>query len=111
MWGYIRKIIQFIIFSFLLAGAVTVGCLTTDGMIQDSWSRLIRMVACIAVGVMTSLGVLSLLGIQRRRNRSSYEKDPISVVALAILIVMMIAAVVGAAIGAVFLVNYLYGAI
>jgi len=108
MWGYIRKIIQFIIFSFLLEMAVMVGYMSLDGILESEEFKYFQMATCMVPGIMTSLGVLSVLRVQRKRLASRYEKDAVSTAAMVILVISMIIGVIGAAIGAVVLANYLY---
>ncbi|MBP5656326.1 hypothetical protein J6X15_01950 [Candidatus Saccharibacteria bacterium] len=108
MWGYIKKIIHFAIFSFLLEGVMVVGYMSFDGILPNNEFEYIKMATCMVPGVMVSLGVLSLIKTQRKRLNGRYENDPISTVALVILEIIMVAVIIGASIGAAFLANYLY---
>ncbi len=111
MWGYIKKIFHFAIFSFLLEGAIVVGYLSFDGILPRNEFEYFKMATCMVPGVMVSLGVLSLIKTQRKRLNSRYdfEQDPISTGALVVLEVVMVLVIVGVAIGAALLTNYLYG--
>ena len=108
MWGYIKKIFHFVIFSFLLEGAIVVGYLSLDGLLPQNEFEYLKMATCMTPGVMAALGVLSLIKTQRKRQNSRYEQEPISIGALATLGIVMVASVVGVAIGASALVNDLY---
>ena len=87
-----------------------VGYLSLDGLLPQNEFEYLKMATCMAPGVMAALGVLSLMKTQRKRqnSRSDYEQDPISIGALVTLGIVMVASVVGAAIGASVLVNDLY---
>ena len=107
MWGYIKKVIEFIIFSFLVEGVVVVARLSFDGII-DGTEEIMKIATVVAPAVMASLAIISLLKVHRKRSGSRYQKDPISVTALVILIIIAVIGVIGAAVGANFLANYLY---
>ena len=85
-----------------------VGYMSLDGMLKDEEFKYFQMATCMVPGVMVSLGVLSVLKVQRKRLASRYEKDAASTAAMIVLIVAMIIGVIGAAIGAAVLANFLY---
>jgi len=107
MWGYIKKIIEFAIFSFLVEGVVVVTRLSLDGIV-DEVEDVMKIATVVAPVVMASLAVVSLLKVHRKRSGSRYQKDPISVTALVILVIVAVIVVIGAAVGVNCLANYLY---
>ena len=82
MWGYVKKVIEYIVFS----------CLVT----------------IVAPVVMASLAIASLLKVHRKRSGSRYQKDPINITALVILIIIAVIGVIGVAVGVNLLANFLY---
>ena len=107
MWGYIKKIIEFIIFSFLVEGVVVVVRLSLDGIV-DGVEDIMKIVTVVVPVVMASLAIVSLLKVHRKRSGSRYQKDPINVTALVILVIVAVIGVIGAAVGVNLLANYLY---
>ncbi len=82
--------------------------MSLDGMLKEEEFKYFQMATCIVPGIMTSLGVLSVLKVQRKRLASRYEKDAASTAVMIGLVIAMIIGVIGAAIGAVILANFLY---
>ena len=107
MWGYIKKIIEFIIFSFLVEGVVVVVRLSLDGIV-DGVEDIMKIATVVVPVVMASLAIVSLLKVHRKRSGSRYQKDPINVTALVILVIVAAIGVFGAAVGVNLLANYLY---
>ena len=107
MWGYIKKVIEFIIFSFLVEGVIVVARLSLEGIV-DGVDEGLKIALIVAPAVMASLSIVSLMKVHRKRSGSRYQKDPISVTALVVLMVIAVVGVIGAAVGASFLANYLY---
>ena len=107
MWGYIKKIIEFIIFSFLVEGVVVVVRLSLDGIV-DGVEDIMKIATVVVPVVMASLAIVSLLKVHRKRSGSRYQKDPINVTALVILVIVAVIGVIGAAAGVNLLSNYLY---
>ena len=107
MWGYIKKIIEFVIFSFLVEGVVVVVRLSLDGIV-DGVEDIMKIATVVVPVVMASLAIISLLKVHRKRSGSRYQKDPINVTALVILVIVAVIGVIGAAVGVNLLANYLY---
>ena len=107
MWEYIKKVIEYIFFSFLIEGVVIVARLSCEGII-DVAEKGLRIALFVVPSVLASMAALSLVKIQRRRQRGRYEREPISVAALVTLIVVIVIGVIVSAIGANILTGWLY---
>ena len=108
MWEYIKKVIEYIFFSFLIEAVVIVAKMSCEGIVDIAEKGL--MIALFVVpSVLASLAALSLVRVQRRRQRGRYEKEPIGIVALVTLIVVVVIGVILSAIGANILAGWLYG--
>ncbi len=107
MWGYVKKVIEYIVFSCLVEGVLVVARLSLEGIV-DGADGAMKMVMIVAPVVMASLAVASLLKVHRKRSGSRYQKDPINITALVILIIIAVIGVIGVAVGVNLLANFLY---
>jgi len=107
MWEYIKKVIEYIFFSFLIEAVIIVAKLSCEGII-DVAGKGLTIALFVAPSVLASLAGLSLVKVQRRRQQGRYEKEPISVAALVVLIAIVVIGVILSAIGANVLTSWLY---
>ena len=82
--------------------------MSCEGII-DIAEKGLMITLFVAPSVLASLAALSLVRVQRRRQRGRYEKEPIGIVALVTLIVVVVIGVILSAIGANILAGWLYG--
>lgn len=107
MWGYVKKVIEYIVFSCLVEGVLVVARLSLEGIV-DGADGVMKMVMIVAPVVMAGLAIVSLLKVHRKRSGSRYQKDPINITALVILIIIAVIGIIGVAVGVNLLANFLY---